>query len=673
MSHLSLDDLQRILSQLGAGRADAGPLARFNALYQSIRHREAHLFNTLDADPTFHPPWENAEPWQSDIARRTWSEMRSRLTEHPFRVHVEPPGDNPRHIRAANDLERVFEHGLQLVQERAGFSIQSDLAYAQVCLCYGVLHWQRADDRLPQFPQPRAGETTRQRRDRDRRAKAHAGFPWEIEVVRPDQFAFIEDRGARNGLALAVVVREVGLGPYREALQRQDNLRIAADPAAPADRPRLRIGPPTEAPQPDDPSGSGWGSWSDRLRVAAVWTRDDYYELATPAAAGSRWALVKSHPHPYEMPPFAIAPADVNHHPDPVRRWEPALEGVYRVKPLFDRERSLGRFLAEQAAVPLFWIQLANGAWELDDDGARVELTADAASARTLPEGASLHKADFHLEPAFVEFLRMSADELQAAAPDTGALAPGEAGPNTQPHTLNLLLGARNAQVLQLKRRQADAVQTMLRNMALVMAKPLAEGGFGDPVWVFARSHNGRLLRDTVVGVDPADIPTLDIEVRIDPWSQSQRIAIQEHGRARLNDPLDPLDQRAYLEQYIGDEHPDAALRRYRNWQIEQARHHRRIARIAAQPDNSNHLDNPNRSEPSQNRSKRSSNRSEPSQNRHGASPSRPGTSSSRPETGPTGAPPNPAAPARSPIRQMRANLGPLAPLAGAEPDDLAP
>ncbi len=583
MPNLTLHDLQRILDQLGAGRAaDRGPLSRFDALYQRIRTREAHLFNAPAVDPQFTNPWQDAEPWQADIARRTWAQLRSRLTEHPFRVHVEPPNDDPDQIRAANDLERVFEHGLQLVQERAGFSIQSDLAYAQVCLCYGVLHWQRADDRLPQFPQPRAGETSRQRRDRDRRAKAHAGFPWEIEVIRPDQFAFIEDRGAHNGLALAVVVREVGLGPYREALQRQDKLRIAADLAAPADRPRLRIGPPAEAPQPDDPSGSGWGSWSDRLRVAAVWTRDDYYELAAPAAAGSQWALVKSHPHPYEMPPFAIAPADVNHHPDPARRWEPALEGVYRVKPLFDRERSLGRFLAEQAAVPLFWIQLANGAWELDDNGARVELTADAASARTLPEGASLHKADFQLEPAFVEFLRMSADELQAAAPDTGALAPGEAGPNTQPHTLNLLLGARNAQVLQLKRRQAAAVQTMLRNMALVMAKPLAEGGFGDPVWVFARSHNGRLLRDTVVGVDPARIPTLDIEVRIDPWSQSQRIAIQEHGRARLNDPLDPLDQRAYLEQYIGDEHPDAALRRYRAWQLDHARHRRRLDRAAA-------------------------------------------------------------------------------------------
>ena len=583
MPHLTLDDLQRILDQLGAGRAGGrGPLSRFDALYQRIRTREAHLYNSAEADPRFGAPWEDAKPWQSDLARRSWSQLRNRLTEHPFRVHVEPPGDAPREVRAANDLERVFEHGLELAQERGGFNIQNDLAYAQVCLCYGVLHWQRADDGLPPFASEREDENRRQRRERDRRAKAQAGFPWQIEVVRPDQFAFIEDRSAENGLALAVVVREVALGPYRSALRRQDGLRLSGDPAAPPAQPRLRIAFESEAPQPDEPSGGGWG---DRVRVAQIWTRDEYYELAAPAAGGAQWALIKAAEHPYEMPPFAIAAADVNDHPDPVRRWEPALEGVYRMKPLFDRERSLGRFLAEQAAIPLFWVQLASGAWELDTSGARVELTADAAAARTLPEGASLHKVDFELEPAFVEFLRMSAQELQAAAPDSGALAPGEVGPNTQPHTLNILLGSRNAQVLQLKQRQSGALRTMLRNMALVMSKPLEEGGFGEPVWVFAKSRSGRLLKRSVVGVDPAEIPSLDIEVRIDPWSQSQRVAIQEHGRARLNDPLDPLDQRAYLEQYIGDEHPDAALSRYEQWRLAQARLRRRLGEASGEQD----------------------------------------------------------------------------------------
>ncbi len=171
----------------------------------------------------------------------------------------------------------------------------------------------------------------------------------------------------------------------------------------------------------------------------------------------------------------------------------------------------------------------------------------------------------------------MSHDELIAAAPDSGAVERGEIGPNTQPHTLNLLLGSRNLQVQQLKRAQTQAVRVMLRNMALVMAKPLAEGGFGAPIWVFAKGRQGRVQRRETVCVEPAAIPSLEIDVWIDPYSSAQRITVQEHGRARLNDPLYPLDQRAYLEQYIGEEHAEQVLARHRLWRLEQVRLEREL------------------------------------------------------------------------------------------------
>ena len=262
----------------------------------------------------------------------------------------------------------------------------------------------------------------------------------------------------------------------------------------------LRIARAVDAPLPEDPSGAGWG---ERLRIASVWTRDEYYELAALERSASssdnsnlqprqEWTLIKSHPHPYEMPPFAIAEADTNDHPDMMLRWEPTLEGIYRAKPGYDYERSLGRYLAEQTVIPMYWIQLADGSYQTDDDGQRVEVPLDSDVAQMLPAGASLHRVEFRVDPAFVEFLRMSHDELVAAAPDSGTVDRGEIGPNTQPHTLNLLLGSRNLQVQQLKRAQSRAVRTMLRNMALVMSKPLSEGGFGAPIWVFARGKNGR-------------------------------------------------------------------------------------------------------------------------------------------------------------------------------------
>lgn len=618
---LSEADLNHILGQLGGGRSSAGRtvgvLSRFSALHERIRYREMHLYNSSEVDPGFSADHLEAKPWQTDLLRRTWSQLRQRLTEHPLRVHVEPPDDSPSARTAADNLEHVLEQGLRQVEERSHLSLQADLGYGQVCLCFGVLHWQRAAERLPALParEQRGSrpedpeerrrfrrarsedgaslpwiETEASRQDRDRQRQAAAGFPWDVEVIRPDQFAFVEDHGSGNGLGLAMVVREVGLFEYRERLREQDELELRI--SAIAGESSLAVSRAVEAPLPEEPSGAGWG---ERVRVASVWTRTEYYELAALEGASSgpardargglrhEWTLIKSHLHPYEMPPFAIAEADTNDHPDVVRRWEPTLEGVYRAKPGYDYERSLGRYLAEQTAMPLYWIQLADGSYETDSGGVRLKLTADAAAARSLPAGASLQRAEFRVDPAFVEFLRMSHEELMAAAPDSGSVERGEIGPNTQPHTLNLLLGSRNLQVQQLKRAQTKAVCVMLRNMARVMSKPLSEGGFGAPIWVFAKGKNGRLQRRETVCVEPSVIPSLDIDVWIDPYSSAQRIAVQEHGRARLNDPLDPLDQRAYLEHYIGEEHAEQVLARHRQWRMEQARFERELAHASGQ------------------------------------------------------------------------------------------
>lgn len=612
---LSEVELNRLLDQLAGSDAARSGSGRFRALHERIRHREAHLYNDREANPTFNAAHLQADPWQTDLPRRTWAQLRQRLTEHPLRVHVEPPDQSPLAREAASQLEHVFEQGLRDVEERTRLSLQADLGYGQSCLCFGVLHWQQAPQRLPDFPtrelrssrpddpderrrfrrarsEDGVGvawiETDSSRRDRDRRRQAAAGFPWDIEVIRPDQFAFIEDAGSGNGIGVAMVLRTVGLPEYRSQLRTQDglDLRLGGSNAQPA----LRVAPISDDAAATMPADRGERDWSEQIRVASVWTRHEYYELAAPDRAallrpigahetrGAEWSLIKSHPHPYEMPPFAIAEADVNDHPDALRRWEPTMEGLYRAKPGYDYERSLGRFLAEQTAIPLYWIQLADGSWQTDEGGKRVELSPDAAAAQALPSGASLHRVEFRVDPAFVEFLRMSHEEMLAAAPDAGAVERGEIGPNTQPHTLNLLLGSRNLQVQQLKRAQAQAVQSMLRNMALVMSKPLREGGFGAPIWAFAKSANGQPQRLETVSVAPSLISSMHIDVWIDPYSTAQRIAVQEHGRARLNDPLDPLEQHSYLEHYIGDEFPEQTLARHRQWRLEQARFEREVS-----------------------------------------------------------------------------------------------
>ncbi len=129
---LSEADLNRLLAQLGGGRSTLRrSLSRFSALHERIRHREAHLYNTREADPRFSAPHLDAEPWQTDLLRRTWSQLRQRLTEHPLRVHVEPPDDSPSARQAADNLEHVLEQGLRQVEERSQLSLQADLGYGQ--------------------------------------------------------------------------------------------------------------------------------------------------------------------------------------------------------------------------------------------------------------------------------------------------------------------------------------------------------------------------------------------------------------------------------------------------------------------------------------------------------------------------------------------------------------
>ncbi|MXX47699.1 MAG: hypothetical protein F4Z38_05215 [Chloroflexi bacterium] len=128
---LSEADLNQILDQLGGSRVSPdrarGTPGRFAALYKQIRHREAHLYNSSEVDPAFPAPYLKATPWQTDLLRRTWSQLRQRLTEHPLRVHVEPPDDSPSARQAADNLEHVLEQGLRQIEERSHLSLQADL------------------------------------------------------------------------------------------------------------------------------------------------------------------------------------------------------------------------------------------------------------------------------------------------------------------------------------------------------------------------------------------------------------------------------------------------------------------------------------------------------------------------------------------------------------------
>ncbi len=568
---------------------------RYAQLHQRIRERDDHFYNRKAADPQLPPPHEDTEPYQTDILRSTWVKLKARLTENPWRVRVEPPQETQTQRNLSNDFEQVLQLGIELLEKRQDMNILGNLADGQINHCYGVLHWQLASDVWPDVPdaeqrddlgdldeeekkrfrkhdegEERAGkhvETAESVLQRDREAKARAGFPFYVETPRADQFAVIPDRSNLNGYGMVLLLKSIPLIEYTEKLKRVDNIEVGTV-SINQHRKDIRIFQEEDRPTSWEPSGADAKAWGRTTQVAQIWTRDEFYELMTlqenTGGGGGDWKLVKSFNHPYEMPPFAIAKAHTTPSYDPAEKYLPANEGLYRLKPFVDYDVTLGRKIAQEIALPFFWMKMRDGSWGQGEDGKRLLLNRSAASAAQLPEGAELVKVDFDLSPAFIDFLNRATEELGEAAPQTGFV---EVGASTQPWTIRLASEQANAEVRELKENAAVAINTMLSNMALVMAKPADEGGIGESVNVYGRVKAGKVEKRGLVSVDPKDIPTLQIEVDINPNSSAQQVATIEHGRQLLDDPNVPLTREQFAEDFMMVKDPAAHMEL---WEAEQ-------------------------------------------------------------------------------------------------------
>lgn len=545
---LSEADVIEFISVLAVPRGGITGDGRFAKLHELIKQRDHHFYNAPEVDQRLPPPYERVEPYQTDIIRRTWVQAKGRMTENPWRVRVVPPSETTTAKNDANELETVLQRGVELVEDRMGLDIQGDLTDGQWLHCYGVLHWQKAMDVWDKFKLI-SDDATEEQLESNAHDKARAGFPFYIEVIRPDMFAFGEDRNVRNRMAYALVLRTVPMVEYKSSLKRADGLVLSLNEV----NSKIAIYEEQDSPSDEDPSHTDRG-WSNEVQVAHFWTRDEFYECVR--ASGTKqtgWTLVKSFTHPYEMPPFAIAAADVVNHPDPARAYLPASEGLYHIKPYYEHDITLGRAIAESIALPLYWVKLADNSFMMDKEGNQLILSKNALSALALPAGAELVKVEFQMNEAFLGFLEMAGTELKESAPDTGFV---EVGASTQPWTIRLVQDQANTLIKRLKLAQGRALRTMLRNMALVMSKPSSEGGIGQTVYVYTKTKNGKLDRTAAIGVDPETINTLEVEVDIDPFSSAQTISNIEHMRTWLSDPMVPFTKEDFLEQAFRDSNP---------------------------------------------------------------------------------------------------------------------
>lgn len=598
---------------------------RFSALHTKIEKRHAHFHNLDEVNPQLDPPFDTGPKFQTDELRRIHSALKARLTENHFTISCTPKRDMSTQREAATLMEQYFNDGLRLIEERENMQLQGVAADGQIISCYAVLHWSMAKDLWPEVPEPdyltpdeytpENGNTfsalykgedqpdeaesdspyyieesdaapngyrqnpdgtpvmrpvSRYRENEDavqeryRKSCAEAGFPWNVEYIHPNGFMFVRDRSQLAGLAIAIVRREVGLLDYIDELKASDEPDDTislnqADKSIPVygemDAPVHSLTAHGSLAGIQFPSES---DWSTTATVYQVWTRDEFYEVLVKEGI---FAIVKSGTHPYKKPPFTIIAANTVFSPDPALMYEPALEGVFRMKPFYDYQMSLMQTISEQIALPYYyWKHTSTGQPMLNEKGEKITFQRDSAEAEEAPAGYELTKVDFELNPAFMTAVQWTAEALDKAGPPTGR---AEISASTQPWAIRLQQAQESVEPAMLLNGISRGILEMVRNMAYVHSLPPGKGGFDEPVYTFGVTKDGKVDKDKTESIDYKTVVSLDFDVTIVAESAAEAITKQEHGRQLLADPSVPLTDVYWARDYANWEDPEERVRDY--------------------------------------------------------------------------------------------------------------
>lgn len=586
-----------------------------------VDYRRSHLHALEIADPKLSEPWNDGTAYQSDLPRRIAVEMVSRLTENPVTIDVGSPKETSKTGTAADDFATVLGEMWRDVQQRLGLNIQEAVSLGQAAEVFGLVHWRMDPDLIPSVEEPEeldelpdcpmcegtkkaAGakcpeckgrgydleEAKKYKQvdgkwverdegvmERTKQKRAAAGAPLYVELPDVAGFAWTTDRSPRPGFATCRLVRKVGILDYREAngeapeLPDDDAKRPTSIEAM---NPDLQIGEEPAAPRQWMPSWINWqGDTNDDIWVYEFWTRDEYYEVVdftgwSGANDDNAMVVRKRFKHWYKMPPFIIVPAVVNNVADPILKYEPYLEGVYRTKPYVDRLTSLLAVMAEKLALSYYyWKNTSTGQPLLGADGnIEIVFERDSAKANIAPPGYELTKAeDVTIHPAFVESVRDRIKEMTDAAPPTGQ---AEVTATTQPFAIKMQQEQASIVLRSALRNQVNAFQTMIENWAHCLTLPAEKGGYGETLYVNPSTvdNEGKRITDRskTVGVDPKIIPSLTINVNISGTSQAEQTTKTQIGIQLLGDENVPLTRKYILQNYMGIERAQDMLDEHR-------------------------------------------------------------------------------------------------------------
>lgn len=579
--------------------------SRAPGFFGLTQRRRWHLYKLPQADPVLPTAMGEYPLYQSDLLRQKHWEMTSRLTENRFRIEA-TGGDNTEGARKVADrAEWVLTYGAQSIQERTGVDWQMALAEAVDAYGVGILHYRIAPELTAQTPDDKylddlpddkvsakrymltsesvGGDTSKGKyretaaalQERAKLAKARAPFPFHVEVVAPDQIAFIEDESSLPGSGMAVHVKDVGIIDYNGQLskdglrliaskQRGGTIKLSMEEFDPASKVAL------ERPAPTGGQLPSVAGWKQRVSIAYVWTRAECYELAAPSMMSgasdtiinsTEWVIVKAYRHGYGRVPYVRAFASQEYNEwDPALRYQPALAGLYAAKPQYDYTRALEMCISTEIAIKKYFITQDVGsppALEGDEEGDQVLLTRDSAQAQALPPGAHLEAVGpDDMSPAFVRSREIEQEEYAKAAAPTGAT---DITATTQPWNIRLGQSQANAYPAQLLLSIAKALAEMIRSWVDVAAKPVDDGGLGVGLYVptqrvgdDGKSMTGKLNMAEAVGMEPDDWDGIWIDVDIDSVSSAERIAQTQTDLEILNNPIHVMTPEQFVTDALG-------------------------------------------------------------------------------------------------------------------------
>lgn len=535
---------------------------RWTEMDEKLQHRKEHFHNLDAANPPLPKPYsQHPLHFQADNARRVHAELKSRCTENHFIASTTPEKDTPGGRAQAQKQDDILNNGLQLVESRQRLDIQGALTDGQSIYGFALLGWQRAPwvypsvpdyqetDVLPSDPEEakrfaRRGvkyvETDDSLTSRMMRDRARAGFPFLVDVPYAETCRWIEDFSLCNGLGAVLIKKEVPTYDYLYALMNSgatDRPMLSLDEAADVES----YG--EDAPGESDPSRNDWG---DTVTMYQLWTRDECYECVEH----SQFEVMKAFRHYGEQVPFELCAAIEINEADPVLRFEPVLEGIYRIKPFYDYMRSLEMIAAEETALPLFYLQKvgSTGFSSLTEEGKPVLLTRNAAASMQIPDGYELKEFDQRLSPSFQGMVAALDDTMNKSEPPTGL---ADIGLGTKAWAIRLAQAQASILPSKLITNQARAIQGMLRNMAFIASLPPDEGGIG-PIAVFGRTSKGKMDKTQVISIQPEEWISLDIDVKIESTSSGERVTLMQVGLTLLAQGA--ITMEIYLRDFMGVE-----------------------------------------------------------------------------------------------------------------------